>query len=433
MSSAAGERPVPSRVAHELLSKEACVGSPITSVATTTSEIGRLAGDPPNRDAMRRFSRPTFGSSQRLETALDPRRNSINALRLLFAMMVIGGHAAHVGFGNPSPALGSIALNAIPVDGFFVLSGYLITQSWFTQQRLGGFLLRRVARIFPAYWLCLILTAVGLVPVLAEIEHTSVPLGLHNGVLGYVVTNFLLFIHQHQVGATLQHSNVPNELNGSLWTLFYEFAAYLCVAALGAIGWLATRRRTVVVIACLCYAGLLWYTIDPTGFKTTLHSPYLAGNAARLGLMFSIGVCFRLWQDRVIIDARLAALSLAVFLASAPLPDWHLLGAVAFAYFVFWLAIKLPLTKVGSKHDVSYGVYVYGWPVLQLLAVLHVPTAGPVAYVAAGLAFATALAWFSFVLVERPAMLWARRRTPKAVTSPPPPQPEEVPSVTVNV
>ena len=161
--------------------------------------------------------------------------------------------------------------------------------------------------------------------------------------MGYVLTNGTLFMHQHYVGDVLKGSYLPHELNGSLWTLFYEFGAYLCVALLGVLGLLTRRPMTVVCLAIACYVGLAWYTVDPHGFTTTLHSPYLLSNASRLGLMFAIGMCFRLWNERIIMDDRLAVASLALFLASAPLKDWHLLGAVPFAYFVLWLAARLPL------------------------------------------------------------------------------------------
>ena len=107
--------------------------------------------------------------------ALNPQRNDINALRLLFAIMVIVGHGSHLGFGKSAPTLGSIAVHAVAVDGFFVMSGYLITQSWLANPLLGGFLLRRAARIYPAFWACLIFTAGIAVPALAWLQHTGFP------------------------------------------------------------------------------------------------------------------------------------------------------------------------------------------------------------------------------------------------------------------
>jgi len=46
---------------------------------------------------------------------------------------------------------GTQPLGAMAVDGFFLLSGFLIVQSWATDPNLGRFLLKRVLRIYPAF------------------------------------------------------------------------------------------------------------------------------------------------------------------------------------------------------------------------------------------------------------------------------------------
>jgi peptidoglycan/LPS O-acetylase OafA/YrhL len=362
-----------------------------------------------------RIPRPQAPS---LASTLDPRRNSLNALRLLFAAMVVIGHGQHVGFDQRPLHVGSMAIHDVAVDGFFIISGYLITGSWLSSSSGGAYLRRRIARIFPGYWVCLLLTAFVVAPLLWVQQHGGLGgfpwvSGSHEPAIGYVWTNLSLFEYQQHIGGLLAGANVPGQMNGSLWTLFYEFGAYLVVMALGAVGLLRLRSRLVPALTFVLLLGSAWYAHDPVGFRTTLHSPLLAGNTVRLGLMFGVGMCLKLWDDRVPMHRGLALLAGAIWVASLPLVDWRLTGAVPFGYLVFWLGAKLPLQGVGQRVDLSYGIYLYGWPILQLYWALGLTSLTEPGYLALALATSAAMAWLSFTLVERPASRWARGRRPQ--------------------
>jgi peptidoglycan/LPS O-acetylase OafA/YrhL len=362
-------------------------------------------------------------SGSRLADVLDPRSNSLNALRLLFAAMVVIGHGQHVGFGQTPLHIGSMAIHDVAVDGFFVISGYLITASWLSSSSSRSYLRRRFARIFPGYWLCLAITALVFVPILWLHEHGTLAglpwAGGAESAAGYIVTNGALYEHQQQVAGVLAHSHVPFAINGSLWTLFYEFGAYLGVIALGAVGVLTRRRWLMSGVVLGLGAGLLWFTADPEGFRAATHSPVLAANACRLGLMFAVGMHLRLWHGVIPATAPVAAVCAAIVAATVVLPDWRLVGAFPFGLLVLWLGARLPLRRVGQRTDLSYGVYLYGWPVLQLLWAFGLTSLGPPLYLTLALALSAALAWLSFVCVERPALTWARSRRPAAA----PPRP----------
>ena len=66
--------------------------------------------------------------------------------------------------------------------------------------------------------------------------------------------------------------------------------------------------------------------------------------------------------------------------------------------------LSAQLRKIGSRNDLSYGVYIYGFPVQQLLFLTGASSLGPLAF--AGVACVTVLpfAAMSWLLVERPAM-----------------------------
>ncbi len=90
----------------------------------------------------------------------DPRRNSLNFLRLMFALVVLVGHAATLGGYSWQLSLIHSPLQDIAVNGFFAISGYLITASALRSNTV-RYLWQRVLRIFPGYWVCLVTVAFG--------------------------------------------------------------------------------------------------------------------------------------------------------------------------------------------------------------------------------------------------------------------------------
>jgi peptidoglycan/LPS O-acetylase OafA/YrhL len=166
------------------------------------------------------------------------------------------------------------------------------------------------------------------------------------------------------------------------------------------------RKRGLVMplLALGCLAGCTWLWLDPAGFRSSLHSSILLPNAVRLGLMFSIGSSLYLWADKVPVSVGWACIAGVVFVASSALPDWRLIGALPFAYALMVLSVRLPFSRVGRRTDLSYGIYLYGWPVLQLLTVFRLNKVSYPLYLLAGIALSAALAWVSWTLVEKPAL-----------------------------
>ncbi len=161
--------------------------------------------------------------------ALDPNRNSLNFLRLVLAFSVVYSHVCDLAyFGLHNLDINGTELGAIAVYGFFGISGYLIAGSA-QRNGVGRYLWQRFLRIFPAFWVCLIVTAFALGAVALAID--PVPhcgfvcyLKLHPGPFSFVYSNALLKMDQ------LRSRPALNLANGSLWTLFFEFLCYLLLA-----------------------------------------------------------------------------------------------------------------------------------------------------------------------------------------------------------
>ena len=101
--------------------------------------------------------RPPGGVST-IEQSFSAKRNSLNFLRLILALAVVFSHSITLGLFGSEWILGRTTLGTVAVYGFFGISGYLIAGSA-GRNNTGRYLWQRFLRIFPAFWVCLIVTA----------------------------------------------------------------------------------------------------------------------------------------------------------------------------------------------------------------------------------------------------------------------------------
>ncbi|HOF62777.1 MAG TPA: acyltransferase [Dermatophilaceae bacterium] len=334
-----------------------------------------------------------------LGAALRSRDNSLNAVRLALATAVIAGHAWILGGFGASRIEG---LTGMAVNGFFALSGFLIAGSrWRSSMR--DFLIRRVARIFPGFLVCLVVVAAALAPLSAMLGPGQLQPG---SAAAYVARNLGLVVTQHGIADTLASVPYPRVWNGSLWTLSYEFAAYIvCGLALG----LALVRRHAALVCSAAVAVCLLGVLVVTG-------PLQVYNVFRLGACFATGMALFVARDRVPLTVPLAAASaLVTTVAFLTLEEpWlYAVTTVPFAYALLWLGARVPI-RLGQVNDISYGIYIYAFPVQQLLAVAGVQRAGVLVFTMASIAATIPAALASWHFVERPALRWARRLTRRA-------------------
>jgi len=370
-----------------------------------------------------------------LVDSFDARRNNLAVQRLALASVVLLVHGHALSQGH-QPTVFRADLGELAVDGFFVLSGLLVTRSALRLGSVRRFVWHRTLRVLPGFWVCLLFTAGIAAPLLIWVEDRPFT-ALWRGpdpLLGYVARNAALMIRQPGVGGALADAHAGGTVNGSLWSLYYEAACYLAVAGLMVVGVLASRRlpsgrhdaspgRTVVPRRWMVVGitGAIWLTLvaDEAGAALPLHL------GRRMGFTFLLGVLSWLFAESIPMDGRLALLSVPLMLGScALLYEYRLLGGVPFAYAMVWLAVAAPVVPQPS-FDVSYGVYMYHWPVFALLGELGLGGAGPLVFLSCGTAVALGLAAASWFGMESRALRYkdarwvgGRRRAVEAVPTP---------------
>lgn len=341
---------------------------------------------------------------------LDPRRNALNLLRLLLAATVLVNHCWTLSGHGEGPMVNGLNLGRWAVFGFFAISGYLITGSRLTKP-LSVFLIHRIARIFPAFLVCLVVVAFGFAPLAFYHQHGTLAgfMTTPTTPTNYVLTNAALRIATWGVAGTPEQVPYPGAWNGSLWTLYYEFVCYMIIAVLCCLGFV--RRRPVWLALAFALSAAFSYGIDST-------TVYWQGNPdlpllAPLLPFFLGGALVYAIRDRVPFTWPLALAGVAVSAVLVDRLGWggQQLAAPLLAYALLWLGAVLPSPELVRRHDISYGVYIYAFPVQQLLATYAWYRWGFAVYVALTVVGAGALAVASWLLVERPVMRRARAIT----------------------
>lgn len=341
-----------------------------------------------------------------LADALREPANNLDFLRFAAAACVIVSHAfpLALGVGTPEPlqdlTRGQTNLGRIAVAVFFLVSGLLVTRSLDRSRSVVVFARARALRILPGLAAAVLLTAFALGPVV-----TTLPLAEYltdPEVPAYALKNATAVLQAPRLPGVFEGNPFPGTVNGSLWTLRYEVVAYAFVALAGALRLL---RRRAVLPATLLALALLAAGIG--GPWTELLAPFGVGSSAYLV------------RDRIRFDARWIPLALtALVLAALAGVGFRATFAVAGGFLLLFAAFAPSrLSGWARRDDLSYGLYVYAFPVQQ--AVASVLPGSWVLNVAVSVPVVLALAWGSWHLVEKRALRLKRVGTRRAEPAPP--------------
>lgn len=347
--------------------------------------------------------------------------NSLNFLRLVLASLVIVSHSWPLSGREPEPALGGANLGTWAVFGFFTISGFLITRSRLSGAPARKYYRARALRILPAFVVALAVVAFVFAPLSLLFD----PAGAWNPLssVTYVARNLPLYapiLWQPGIVDTLSTAPFAPIWNGPLWTLFWEAACYVLIGVLVSI---VPRRALVPVLAAGFGALTLVALVDGLGVVAL---PAVGGGALELDrviplfLAFLGGALMFLLADRIRLGLVPAAIALAALVVTVVLGQVPALGTLLFGFLLLALGIVLPLRRVGSRFDISYGVYIYGWPVQQLLILAVGPELPLPLYILLVFVGTIPLAFLSCVLVEKPALRLKGRMPAATIAAPTP-------------
>ena len=332
--------------------------------------------------------------------------NNFDSLRLMMAVTVFLAHTYALS-GNPSlAALGYIFDAKIAVQCFFVISGFLIFMSYENCRSLTEFFQKRARRIYPAYVVVILLCVVGGALI------TTLPLRLYLGrpLLRFLAANliFLNYLARSLPGVFDGHQ-FP-DVNGALWTIKVEVMFYLSVPV---IVQLMRKFGKLPVLSVIYFLSLVFrmYCDRIGAVELAKQLPgqmsFFAGGA----LAFYYFGLFERFARWLLAGAVVVVVAESFWRVSVLSP----LAVTALTIYAacFWPA----LGRFRPKWDLSYGVYIMHFPILQVFVSLGwlAGSGWPGVVPAAGIVFSFACLSWNFV--EKPFLGRRKRSLRYSVTA----------------
>ncbi len=332
-------------------------------------------------------------------------QNNFDAIRLAMALMVVWSHSFALWLGSertePISVLlaGSYNAGNLGVMAFFVISGFLVTRSFCNSKSPVSYMMKRVRRIYPGYLIATSICAFVVIPAYAYVVDLSI---------GEIATTIgaNLLLQNHLPPSNVFTTNSSNAVNGSLWSIPYEFWCYIGVCALGVAGLL--KRR--LFIAVLTTAVLLGRVFQDLADRPLHGGPvgYIVGDFYLWSMVlpyFLLGMVAFAFQDSIPRSRWLlcSLVAAAVIAAHASTHAAHLVVPVALAYGVFYVAFSetVNLRDAARWGDFSYGTYLYAFPIQQMVIASFGSTISFPLYIVLSMCLAVLAGVVSWHLVER--------------------------------
>lgn len=289
------------------------------------------------------------------------RSSGFDYMRVGLACLIICLHSVTTSYGMPAQdALwGSIPGRPLTllVPMFFALSGFLVAGSWERCRTMVSFLGLRVLRIFPALSVQVVLSALIIGPLV-----TALPLAayFHDPLFARFFWNAVGHT-QYDLPGVFTRNPVPY-VNGQLWTVPYEFDCYLILTALALAG--VVKRRWILLLGL---SALQLFLAFHAFFRP--HGVSVGMSGELIGLCFMWGLGFYRFRDRVPFGGWLGVAALLLSAGLMILPNGKYLVPLPVAYGTVCLGLlNPPRDRLILSGDYSYGLYVFGYPIQQLIA-----------------------------------------------------------------
>ncbi|NRF96270.1 acyltransferase [Paenibacillus frigoriresistens] len=339
-----------------------------------------------------------FKNNKTLHDSLIGRENNFDLIRFLAATFVLFSHSYPLSLGSgafiydPLYKLtnGQESFGSLGVGIFFVISGYFITQSFEYSSNIYSYLRNRFLRIYPALIAVIVLSILLLGPIFTSLSIKKY--FISNETIGYFQSIMLNTI-QYTLPGVFANNPYPSAINGSLWTLWYEVCFYVLVAVLGS---LKVIKKPIVLLIFIFDLGLFF-------LLNKYYSSSILFKYVHLFTYFSMGMVIYAFSEKIKIVGVLAMLSLMILVALTYYGQYRIGFLVFGSYLIFYLAVgvKKVFEKFQDNGDFSYGMYIYAFPVQQIVSHILGSTITPKYNFSISFIITFNLAYISWHLIEK--------------------------------
>jgi len=340
-----------------------------------------------------------------IEDHINTRKNNFDFIRFVAAVLVVFYHSfpLSLGDGLREPLMivthNQMTFATFGVYAFFIISGFLITQSCDKSKDFIDFAKARILRIYPAL---IVVTIFAII-----LGSMVTPLSLNEYFQNSTIYRYFIFAF------TLNNSSMSlpgvfvsniwgSLINGSLWTLKYEFSFYILVGILGLTKLL--RLKSTLIIFELAFISFIFVNLPVFRFLS----------------FFSIGMLFYFARKYIPLNYKLATISFICLVIGCFVGYFDHIFVVCGSYLVFYFAFnkKIKLSNWAKHGDFSYGIYIYAFPIQQTVTHLFGGRTEPVINFACSIPPIMFCAFLSWHLVEKVALRHKHKKLPLSALSP---------------
>ncbi|QIP12632.1 acyltransferase [Spirosoma aureum] len=325
-----------------------------------------------------------------LYTESTDRKNNLDFFRFILAVTVVFSHAyvLYYGTANYTEPLWvfsekQVGFGTVALNFFFIISGFLVLQSWDQNPDYLTFIKKRVLRIYPGFIVVCLLCAFVFAPL-----GNGIPIQPFQNIRMYwahinvreLIHNILL-LRYPVLPETLTGAPRPNVINASIWTIPYEFKCYLLIILLAFLNIYKNKFALLIVYIFILIVNILHYKTYELYNISGIVSPHLIPyfpsqkfmtilNLEHFLSFFLSGSFFYFYRNYIPRSILLFLSSLFLLLISARwLGYFELVQPFFGSYILFYIAFskKIKFYTFAKYGDFSYGFYLYGWPIQQLV------------------------------------------------------------------
>lgn len=297
----------------------------------------------------------------KLSDVATSRVNNLNFIRFVAALMVIVSHCYSVVLGGDAGSYllkltgDRLSPGGVSVGVFFLFGGFLIARSCEHYPEAKKFFSARVLRLFPELLFVVILTAFVLGPMLSTLspaEYFTNP-----QTYKYLLNGVLIMVHQ--LPGVFTNNPSGDVVNAALWTLPVEFICYILCFISYKLTKFDKKKFLLLSVPVFVLAAVYYVKFSP-----------LQLSVVRAVLLFFLGVLIWVLRDHITISPVLGLATIVLWFVMVFGGADNLAMLTAFPVACFCLAYGMGnhFSKFGTKFELSYGVYLWAFPIQQALA-----------------------------------------------------------------
>ena len=357
-----------------------------------------------------------FFSGPRLIEVYDQKKNNFHLVRFVLAMTVIYTHSI-VLLGNKGDHLAELSnyqidAGRLAVYCFFIVSGFLVTQSALHSESTIEFVAKRILRIVPAFLVSLLLVAFVIGPIVTPLSLSEYfrpdpqgdPYRFVQRNITFGLTGGFLWEYKDVFSGNPR----PNAVNGSMWTLSHEVACYAIIAILLFMGLLRKRYFMVALLGIAACAIFAYFELGFAPIKEKIVwwwvlNPWNYDRFIRLVFFFISGSLMYLFKEKVPYNKKLFIISIAGIVVAMIFGKIHLGLYLFLPYAVIYCCIGAKYASFQQYGDYSYGLYIFSFPIQQTILHYKADWTIPQFLILSSVA-SLIVAFFSWHVIEKPAL-----------------------------